>query len=109
MFETEGDDPSQLVPENLCLLFSSSQILKLGCGVEQDANLCHKYLGIECHGVLDLKDVHCLIAKTTRIDLKANRFEGLGEMVNSYLNKWLSGKGEEQMSNWSLPQPLSET
>ncbi|KAE9962633.1 hypothetical protein BLS_010192 [Venturia inaequalis] len=106
-FETGSDDPSQLVPSNLRTLLSSNDILKLGSGIQQDANLCHKYLGTECHGLVDLKDIHFLVTNTTKEEKRANGEPGLGEMVNMYLDKWMSGKGEVQISNWSLPQPLS--
>ncbi|KAE9966298.1 hypothetical protein EG328_009017 [Venturia inaequalis] len=105
-FKTDNDNPSQLVPSNLRTLLSSNDILKLGSGIQQDANICHKYLEIECHGLVDLKDIHFLVTNTTKEEKRANGEPGLGEMMRIYLDKWMSGKGEVQISNWSLPQPL---
>ncbi|TID23745.1 hypothetical protein E2P81_ATG03312 [Venturia nashicola] len=107
VFETEGDDASQLVPSNLRSILSSQAILKLGNGIQQDANVCHKYLGIQCHGLIDLKDIHRLITPPTNATMGGGGQLGLRGMINSYLKKWVSGKGGVQMSNWSLPQALS--
>lgn len=84
MFDTKGCNPSQLVPSNLRTLLSSNDVYKLGSGVQQDANLCHKYIGIQCHGLIDLKDIHCLVTKTTK---KVMRQNGEGNLVVIYLEK----------------------
>lgn len=79
IFETNGENPSQLIPPNLQTILSSKTILKLGNGIQQDTNLCHKYLGIACYGLIDLRDLHYPTIQERRRN---------GEDIFGWMDEW---------------------
>lgn len=100
-FPTSGDKTGQLIPDILRYILGSSEIIKTGLEVLQDGNLCDIQLGIKVHGLRCLRILHD--------SLSSKKFKGMGGLAALHLSKRMKGKGdlESQLSDWSLPQPLT--
>ncbi|QDS69805.1 hypothetical protein FKW77_010461 [Venturia effusa] len=101
-FPTSGDKPDQLAPDVLRFILGSPDIIKTGLEVLQDGNLCETQLAVKVHGLRCLRIMHNSLSK--------KKFGGMGGLAALYLGKRLRGKGdtERQLSDWSLPHPLTE-
>lgn len=101
-FPTSSDKSGQLVPEILRYILGSPEIIKTGLEVLQDGNVCETELGVKVRGLRCLRVLH---------DSASNeKFKGMGGLAALYLQKQMTGKGDlrRQLSDWSLPQPLTE-
>ncbi|TID23751.1 hypothetical protein E2P81_ATG03318 [Venturia nashicola] len=101
-FPTSSDKPSQLVPEILRYILGCPKIIKSGLEVIQDGNLCDTQLGVKVHGLRCLRVLHDALSD--------KKFKGMGGLAALYLQKRMTGKGDQQrqLSDWSLPEPLTE-
>lgn len=101
-FKTQANNPSQLIPEILRYILGSSKIIKTGLEVFQDGNLCETQRGVKVHGLRCLRVLHD--------SLSDQKFKGMGGLAARYLRKRMTGKGDRrrQLSDWSLPYPLTE-
>ncbi|RDI83625.1 hypothetical protein Vi05172_g6404 [Venturia inaequalis] len=101
-FPTSGDKPGQLVPEILRYILGSPEIIKTGLEVLQDGNVCETELGVKVRGLRCLRVLHDSASD--------KKFKGMGGLATLYLQKRMAGKGDlrRQLSDWSLPQPLTE-
>ncbi|KAE9973356.1 hypothetical protein EG327_009123 [Venturia inaequalis] len=101
-FPTSSDKSGQLVPEILRYILGSPEIIKTGLEVLQDGNVCETELGVKVRGLRCLRVLHDSASD--------KKFKGMGGLAALYLQKQMTGKGDlrRQLSDWSLPQPLTE-